>query len=367
MKITRQAIFFLILLVMIAAGVACQSIQDAVNPPTPTPTAIPTRVATATTVPPAPTPTRTKSPILPTIPFAATLAVPIDSATAANRQVARAELKRLKTLGINIVIQLFSSQTTLYDWQTFLDVAAQEDIAIIAGFADAPPVWNGTQFDLGVNEALLKALQKHPALYAYLILDDPFGPKYTGVMVSERLQLLYRQVKSVAPNVRVMVQFGRTISKAEQERNPRNAFKAGMCDICVIGATEFRNLGDGNKFRRDDLILNHTLARTVIKREDPKTQIWTLLQAFGAVARIGNDESSTYYMPSADELKQMLDTLGLLDSQTKIKSDGYLWQQWAPDLQARDAALNTLWDPDFGAQRERVKQTAKQLGLPVPP
>lgn len=365
MKTTRQTIFFLIFLITLATVVACQSIQDAVNPPTPT--AIPTRVPTATTAPPAPTPTRTKSPILPAILFAASMAVPIDNATAANREAARVEIKRLKALGINSVIQLFAPQTTLYDWQTFLDVAAQEEIAIIAGFADAPPVWNGTQFDLGMNEAFLKALQKHPALYAYLIVDDPFGPKYGNVITTERLQLLYRQVKSVAPNTRVIVQFGRTISKAELERNPRSAFKTGMCDICVIGATEFRNLGDGNKFRRDDLILNHTLARAVIKRENPKAQIWTMLQTFGAVARSGNAESSTYYMPSADELRQLLDTLGLLDTQTKVKSDGYVWQQWAPDLQARDAALNTLWDSDFGAQRDRVKQMAKQLGLPVPP
>jgi hypothetical protein len=295
------------------------------------------------------------------------MAVPIDGATAANRDLARSEFKRLKMLGVNIVVQWFAPQTTLYDWQSYLDVAAHEDIAIIAGFADAPPVWNGSQFDLGVNEAFLKALQKHPAFYAYLIVDDPFGPKYGGAITTERLQLLYRQSKSIAPNARVVVQFGRTISKAEQERNPRNAFKAGVCDICVIGATEFRNLGDGNKFRRDDLILNHTLARSVIKREDPKAQIWTLLQAFGAVARVSNDESNTYYMPSADEIKQMVDTLGLLDSQIKVKSDGYIWQQWAPDLQARDAAMNTLWDSDFAAQRDRVRQTARQLGLPVPP
>lgn len=332
----------------------------------PTPTPAPTPTVEPSPLPP---PTHTREKPLPPIafPYAASFAVPAERAIIANSAGLRAELRQLKTLGINIVEQSFTRGSTLYDWRAFLDVAAQEAIYVIPGLLDAPPTWNGTRFDLGQNEALLRGIQNHPALYAILILDDPFHPKFGGAFTTDRLQLLYQQIKQIAPNARVMIKFNRGILKAEQEKNPRVAFQAGLCDICAIGALEFRDYGDGKKFRRDDLLVNHNYSRALIKRQNPQAQLWTSVQVFGAPVRLANDESTTYYLPPPGELQQAIDLILSPDLQAKAKLDGIVWQQWSSDTVAREPIQFTLRDLEFAAQRDIVKALAKKLGLPTAP
>lgn len=315
---------------------------------------------------PLPSPSPTHRPIVPGFPFVAAMPVPMDRANAANIGGIRLQFSALKALGFNAVAQSFAPTTNAYDWLAYLQAAEQDNLAVIATFNNAPPVWKESRFDLGINEAFLRAAQTQPSLYAFAIIDDPYNPKFNGVISTERLRALYRQVKDLAPNVRVMVTFNKSLARAETENNPNFTFKSGQCDICVISASEFRNTGDGNRFRRDDLLAQQRSARAVIKREDPRAQLWTNAQVFGATTRIPTDENSWYYMPKPDELQQMADLLWSSDLQARGKLDGILWIEWAWDWHTRPVVQATLGGAEFGAQREWVKSFAKRLGLSVP-
>lgn len=289
--------------------------------------------------------------------------VPAEYANLNNINTVRQQLTAVKQLGFNMIAQSFAPDSTPYDWLAYLQAAEQTDLALVAIINDAPPIWKNSGFDVGVNEAFLKATQSHPALYAFAIVDDPFGPRFNNTITSERLRLLYNQVKKIAPSTRILVTFDKSIAKAETNNLVNVAFKSGQCDICVIDACEFRNTGDGNRFRRDELLAQQRISRTVIKREAPLAQLWSTAQAFGATARNPADETTWFYMPKPYELQQFADTLYANDLQQRGKLDGILWLEWSWDWRSRRMIQATLGASEFGAQREWVKSFARQLKL----
>lgn len=352
-----------VLLIIVGFLIGCTS------PPTATPAILtPTRTSSPS-VGATPTPTngftRTPSstPIVPTYPFVAAMPVPANYANMAGISTVRQQFSAIKALGFNLVAQSFEPTSTPYDWLAYLQAAEQANLAVIATFTSTPPVWKDSSFDLGVNEAFLKATQAHPAMYAFVIIDDPFNPKFNNTITSERLRQLYTQTKHVAPNTRLLVLFHKSIAKAETSNTLNVAFKSGQCDICVIDAYEFRNTGDGNRFRRDDLIAQQRVSRAVIKREAPQAQLWTTAQVFGATARNPGDETTWFYMPRADELQQLTEVLTSNELQQRGKLDGIIWLEWAWDWESRRAIQATLGATEFAAQREWIKIFARQLKL----
>lgn len=294
--------------------------------------------------------------------YSAFFPVSVEVAAAGHEEEIRDALNAVQAMGVNVVIQSFAEDSTEDDWQAFLDVAAEEGLWVIPGFQDVPPVWNGTDFDLGINETFLVAMGDHPAVYAYWLIDEPFHEKHNWTITAERLQLLYQQARTLAPNLPMAVQFSREIMRGEQNPGDTYDFRNGMCDICVISALEFRDFGDGPQFYSDVLIENHTVSRAVIRREAPQAQIWTTAQVFGDA-----QGSSTYYMPSAAEVQAMVDLLLSPELQAAGELNGIVWQQWAsPHLQQAPGQF-TLGDVSMDGQRGVVIETAVALDLPLVP
>jgi len=331
------------------------------TPVLPTPVS-PTQASVVPTATPLPSPTQVGekelAPSAPSFGFAVLNAVPEEGATAGNVEEIRAQFRKLRYLGVNVVVQSFPSESNETDWIAYLDAAMQEDLQVAGWFESQPPVWTGNSFDLGINEVFLRAVKDHPALYAIFLVDEPFHKKHGWEITAERLQLLYQQAKAIAPNVPVAVQFSREIQKAEEGRNPQYVFKSGMCDICNISSLEFRNYGEGNRFYSDVLIKNHLVSRAVVKREAPGAEIWTTVQVFGSATG-----GSTYYMSSADEVQQMVDLLLSPELQAAGELDGIIWQSWASFHESQEAMQYTLGDPECEAQRNTVRETAIRLGL----
>ncbi|MCO5183982.1 MAG: hypothetical protein M9965_08610 [Anaerolineae bacterium] len=334
----------------------------------PTPTTVPDALPTATPVS-AETPTQQATPPdanTDDISFAnvAVLAVPTDAVYVANADEIRAAMRELKALDINIIFQLFPADSTVADWRSFLDIAAEEGMLVDLGMEDGSPRWNGADFDLGPYETLLRELADHPALYAVAIIDEPYHKKHNFEITTDRLQLLYRQSKALAPDLPVHVGFSREIWKAAEGRyGPEYSFAPGLCDICAVSTLEFRNYGDGNFFDAETALNNHLASRETIRRLAPDSQIWTTVQAFGSVNTTDNGEGGTYYMPSADELQEMLALLFSDELQAAGALDGVMWQQWASRYTDQDSKQYTLSDPEFAAHRELMKQVGENAGF----
>lgn len=333
-------------------------------PTAPSATPIATREAAVLA---SPTVTLELAPDAPAFFLVAGPAVPGERATAPYESEIRQAFQDIKALGANVVGQIFTPQSTEADWRFYFDLAYEEGLWVLPVFFDEPPVWRDNDFDLRVNGRFLRAMADHPALLAFFIVDEPFHRKHDFTIDAERLALLYRQVKAMAPNVLVAVQFSREIARAEMRETGRYAFRDGLCDICIISALEFRNYGDGNQFRQADLERNHTLSRAAIAREAPQAQIWTTLQVFGSVRTTDKGQGQgTYYMPSADELRQMVDVLLSPALQAAGPLDGVVLQQWASLTAGMDDSQYTLGDPPFDAQRAIIQDLARRVGLPVP-
>ncbi len=303
------------------------------------------------------------TPSAPSFGFAAWFPVPFHKVGAENVDEIRATFGKLRELGISIVFQPFLPGFTKADWKAYLDVALQQDMKVVGWVPYRTQEWGDDGFEWGMNKVFLESVKDHPALYAFFMIDEPFSARHGWTITAERLQLMYQQAKEIAPNVPVVVQFSREIMNAELgEYRPQYAFKSGMCDICVIGTREFRNYGQGNVFYSDMLLSNHAISRVVIKREDPNAEIWTMVQVFGSP-----NAKSSYYMPSVDELQQMIYLVLSPELQAAGELDGIIWQQWASPFEAQDPKQYTLGDPEFEALRSVVKDTARRLGLATSP
>lgn len=278
-------------------------------------------------------------------------------ATQANASGITGGLKAIRNgTGMTVVGQAFPKTSTQTDWKTFFDAAHDAGIKVIPFFGlEAPPLWNGSTFTLGINETFLKAMKDHPALYAFFLIDEPFHAKHGWNVTTERLQTLYQQAKAIAPKVPMLVQYSREISKAETGGNKKFAFAAGQCDICMISALEFRNYGKGNVFDRGALMDNHTVSRRVITRENPGAQLWSTVQVFGSAGG-----KSSYYMPAESELNDMIDTLFSDELEKEGALDGLSWQAWVA-YDTDDRTQLNLSKPLYGAHRAITRQTCGTL------
>jgi hypothetical protein len=236
--------------------------------------------------------------------------------TEADRPAIRERLAYLRGLGVDVVVQVFSSTPVdtgqEKDWLIFLDEAQAQDIQVIARLWP-PRDWDGTRFDFTYVGRFLTEVQGHPALLAYFALHEPLET-FTG----DQLRAYYQAVKGYAPNVLV---FNAMSDIAGFEGDPRFAdrrFTDGICDLCAIWYYPFYTQG-GQPVSDWQGVSDRVAANVALVRSrDPDAQVWFLGQGY-ALAR----SSPPLRMPSAEEMATLA---GLLLQDPQI--DGLLWYPW---------------------------------------
>lgn len=277
-----------------------------------------------------------------------------------NTELVQDQLTQMKAIGINLVAQVFSGNSTEIEWKTFADLVAASNLKFVPFIRDEIPVFDKStnRWDLGIHGRFLASMKDHSALYAMFVFDEPHRHGVTA----DQLALLYQQAKNIAPETKIGVGFSGEIWRAETEQYGKNsllfAFREGLCDICLISGLEFRTAPrtGAKTYQREDAVNNHTYSRRVIAREAPDVEVWSTIQVFGS-------DSSTYYMPSTSEFQDIIDLILSDDLQKIITLDGISFQVWKSVEPGQDNRQNSLGDPEFGGHREIVKKTAERLGL----
>lgn len=264
-------------------------------------------------------------------------------------------------LGIRIVWQVFGEKSTESDWIAFFTQAKQEGVKVIAAVTDSDYVpqpcnqQNQLRCDLDVMGKFLTSVRNNPniykdTLYGFLLIDEPYKD-----ISAEQVRWMYEDAKAII-DVPIMVGWSREIWKFD--KNPKARFTDGMCDICLISALEFRDYGEGKFFDKDTLIDNQTYSRKTIRERDPDAKIISSIQVFGS-SRGG----STYYMPSPQELQEMVDILFSEDLQSAGKLDGVVWQTYKAITGNKGDFQDNLSDPEFEEQRQIAREVCSQSGV----
>ena len=276
-----------------------------------------------------------------------------------------ARLREVKSLGVNIVAQSFPSSARPAEWKRFFDAAHQTGLKAFAripvkGYGSDSgkrktldpddPVWNGKDFDLGPSGEFARVMKDHPALAGLLATDEPLE-NHTYNM--ERLAILYRQFKAIAPQAPVAVGWSWEIGRVEsgepiQDLDSRTredvTYRRGVADINLISGLVFRQRAGRRAFLKDRLLRYQPLSRAAIEREAPDSLIWSSAQAFGG---------GSYYMPSAQEMRQLAEMMFAMPG----RLDGIFWQ-----LNKSHSGLH-LFHPQCAEQKRMVRAIAAELGL----
>ena len=169
-------------------------------------------------------------------------------------------------------------------------------------------------------------------------------------------------IKSTRTRSPVHAGFSREIWKAAEGRyGPEYSFAPGLCDIWCRQHAGVPQLWGWQFFRRRNSLEQ---SPGLTRNDPPDSAGQSNLDdgaAFGSVNTTDNGEGGTYYMPSADELQEML---ALLFSD-ELQAAGALtvsWQQWASRYTDQDSKQYTLSDPEFAAHRELMKQVGEMPG-----
>lgn len=289
------------------------------------------------------------------------VAVSDERAVAGNEAEIAQNLEEIEdVLGISIIFQLFDRKSTEADWIAYFLEAKKQGAQVLAAVTDSDYVpagctqANGERCVLGPERRFLEAVRDNPdvfdgVLYGFLLIDEPY--KDIG---AEQLRWMYEDAKAIV-DVPIVVGWSRQLWKFGN--NPKGKFSDGMCDICLISSLEFRDYGEGPFFDRETLIANHLASRQMIREADPEAKILTSIQVFGS-ARSG----SSYYMPSAPELQEMVDILFSDELQAAGELDGVVWQTWKAITEQKVDSQDNLSDDEFEDQREIVRAVC---GKPV--
>src|SRR5574341_510429 len=294
--------------------------------------------------------------------MAAASLVPMERATPANAAEIRQSLDDLLALGVTRVYQEFSGSSTSADWTFFLDECQSRGMTLVIGLDDATqtPVWvPATQnFDLRLHATCLPATAGHPALFAYLIVDEPWhfrhdGGAGGGQFNTARLVILYGQGKALAPNTRLQLSWSAEIAQSELGSFPASQqyTRDLKYEVCMISALEYkRDSGGSCVLQVDELNQNHLVSRYVVQRETPGVIFGSTIQTFGAAS----GGAGSFCMPSAPNLDDLFDRLMPAAFQKEKPLDFILCQLWKSRFEASESTQDTLADAAFGAQRTVV-------------
>lgn len=238
------------------------------------------------------------------------------------------ELQRMKALaGMNAAFQVLGNQVTPAAALALLDAALGQGMRVGLWFeSELPPPSGGLgnwSWDLSGRSGILDAVEGHEALLFVATIDEPFQ---AGVN-NEQLAALYDQHKGAWPAITVFVNYSRAIHRAETSGTygPDAYYDVGQADWVNVSSLEYRNYGSGPFLDASAMELNHSVSRMVVKRQhdlagQPYPTLSSTISAFGG--------SSSYVMPPASVLENMV---GLLDSPAyaaDLALDGYIFQQW---------------------------------------
>jgi hypothetical protein len=187
----------------------------------------------------------------------------------------------------------------------------------------------------------------HPALYALMLIDEPWHHKKRPFYTTEDLKTLYRQVKGAGPEsrrIKVMVQFSRELWKrlAKGRPKPQLYWDRGLCDLVQISALEFQ---DG-QFLEDQLDQNHYWSRKIIHQKTPEIPLWTSVQTMGREY----GPSKGYWFPRERGGHQ--DLTALLNAVTDSRYEaihpltGMMFQSWSSESPRYSAHQYRLGDED---------------------
>jgi hypothetical protein len=271
----------------------------------------------------------------------------------ADRLAIREHLKYLRTLGINTIVQVFSSHLIgtgrERNWLILLDEAERANIDVIARLS--PPIeWSGQDFDFQAIQSFLAVVQDHPALLAYLGLHEPLE-QFNG----EQLRGFYTAVKNLAPELAIahymgnMAWFERGLQSL---RFPNRDFTAGICDICIVWYYPARYVDGQAVFEegpvRDTLQAN----RNLVDERAPEAQLWFLGQTFAL-----HEHRRKLRMPTPEEMERIY----AIAEQEQV--DGFLWYPWSHGNYDQE-----LSDPQMEPQRRTLYRIHKEyiLRKPIP-
>jgi hypothetical protein len=319
-----------------APTTAATTLTDSPYTATPVPSvAVPT--ATATLVP---EPIQSPSPAgrSAVYPYGVVYAFSENDWSESDRQAIREHLEYLQGLGVNTIVQVFSSRLIgtgrEEDWLILLDEAERVDMDVIARLWPLED-WTGQGFDFQPIGSFLSVVGGHPALLAYLGLHEPLE-KFN----SDQMRDFYAGVKDLAPDVPVAHYLGNMAWFEESVRFPNRDFTAGICDICIVWYTPVRYL-DGEPAFEEDLfreILHKN--RKLVDERAPDAQLWALGQTYAQQAH-----RNQLRMPTPEEMALMY----TIAAQERM--DGFLWYPWLHGSNY-DQVLS---DPDMDPQRQAVR------------
>lgn len=221
-------------------------------------------------------------------------------------------LEYLKTLGVDTVIQTFSSNGTSESWLIFLDEAELLDIQVIA-FLYPAGKWTGSRFDYESIRDFLAVVGDHPALLAYLGLHEPLEE-----FTSEQLKEFYQTVKSYSPDLPIAHYLSDMEWFDGSFRFSGRKFSEGICDICIIWYYPARFKRGNPIFEEKVLIEVIQNNRQLLDNRAPDAQLWFLGQAFALEAHVRN-----LRMPNPEEMEKIF----ILAADAEI--DGFLWYPWS--------------------------------------
>lgn len=269
--------------------------------------------------------------------------------TEADREAIREHLEYLRGLGVNTIVQVFSSRLigtgAEKDWLILLDEAERMDMRVIARLWPLEE-WHGETFNLDPIRCFLAVVQDHPALLAYLGLHEPLE-KFD----SDQMRDYYASVKRLAPEV-LIAHYMANMAWFDQSLRFRNReLSSGICDICIVWYTPARYL-DGEPLFEGNLFQEIVRAnRELLDKRAPDAQLWVMGQTYAQ-----HQHRHQLRMPSPDEMELMY----TIAEQERV--DGFLWYPWVHGS-IYDQVLS---DPEMESQRQAVRQIYESHILEAP-
>lgn len=331
--------------------VGCTSDSEPVLPPTSVSSTIePTATATPALTPaqvasptPCPTPTSMTSDSIPeatspSYPYGVVYAYSENDWDEHDRQTIRERLEYLQGLGVNTIVQVFSSRLIgtgrERDWLILLDEAERVNMHVIARLWPLED-WNGQEFDFQPIQSFLTVVQNHPALLAYLGLHEPLER-----FDSDQMREFYAGVKRIAPGLPIAHFMGNMAWFKESQRFPNRDFTTGICDICIVWYYPTRYLYGEPVFEED--LFREVLQenRELVDERAPDAQLWFLGQTYTQL-----QHQHQLRMPTPEEMELMY----IIAEQER--ADGFLWYPW----QHGHNYDQVLSDPDMESQRQAVR------------
>jgi hypothetical protein len=252
-----------------------------------------------------------------------------------DRLTIRERLVYLRSLGINTVVQVFSSEMiaagTQQNWLIFLDEAQQVGVQVVA-YLYPSNEGRGKEFNYHDIDEFLSVVRDHPALLAYLGLHEPLEQ-----FDSEQLRGFYRHIKNVAPGLLVAHYMDDMAWFDDSPRFPGRYFTAEICDICVIWYYPAIFINEDAVLDMEHVQEMVSANRALVNERSPDSELWFLGQAH-------SQQENMVRMPTPEEMETIFKVA------TQEGVDGFLWYAWLHDQYEQ-----VLSDPGMEPQRGAIR------------